>query len=364
VAAALLFLKWDYGILGIAMVGITGFLVAEEKNAYAVRRMYDIALLGALGIDGAFLAVNMHAKLGGLMTFASVDNPGGPSGIDLTFFPRALFTDPQVGVSSLVAIGMVVGLAWAVAAWRYLPPVRPLVVFALLSYIAYSSAIYREPRYFAPTMAILTTLAGAALGQWLPAITTWAGSSQGRRLGTLAAAGLGVGLILVAQLPGLAVQDFRIVPSPAAVQAERFALAHMGDGSQPVLLLGPTTELSPSAIQVSWEAQTGQPAPFVSYVVEAAPGDRRATFNRSLLATMPGHVLAVDVGPGSQLDTKDYRDFWPGQHDYISYAMSLESAGCLTRLDQQLLDGGRIRVIAWTVAGTPARFTACVNGSG
>ena len=363
-AAALLFLKWDYGILAIALVGITGFLVTEGKNAYAVRRMYDIALLGAIVIAGAFLAVNTHAKLGGLMTFASVDNPGGPSGIDLTFLPRALFTDPQVGLSPLVAIGMLVGLAWAVAAWRHIRAVRPLVVFASISYIAYSSAIYREPRYFAPTLAILTVLAGAAIGQWLAVIINWVGSRQERRLAIIAAASLGVGLILVSQVPGLAVQDFRIVPSPAAVQAEQFAVAHMGDGSQPVMLLGPTTEVSPSGIQVAWEAQTGRPAPLVSYVVEVAPADRRGTFNRSLLAMMPGHVLAVDVGPGSQLDTKDFRDFWPGQHDYISYALSLESAGCLTRVDQQELDGGRIQVIAWNLAGTLATFTDCVNAHG
>lgn len=363
VAGALLFLKWDYGILGIAMIGITGFLVTEKKNAYAVRRMYDIALVGALVVTGAFLAVNTHAKLAGLMTFATVDNPGGPSGIDLTFLPRALLTDPQVGLSPVTAVAMLVGLAWAVLAWRNVRAVRPLLVFVALSFFAYSSAIYREPRYFAPTIAILTSLAGAGFGQWLPAIAAWVGTG-GRRVAVMAAAALGAVLILVAQLPGLAVQDFRIQPSPAAEQAGQFALSHLGDGSQPVLLLGPTTELSPSAIQLSWEEQTGQPAPLVSYVVEAAPAYRRATFNNSLLALMPGHVLAVEVGPGSELDTKDYRDFWPGQHDYISYATSLESAGCLRRVDQQELDGGRIHLIAWDVTGTPATFSACVNGSG
>jgi hypothetical protein len=61
----------------------------------------------------------------------------------------------------------------------------------------------------------------------------------------------------------------------------------------------------------------------------------------------PSQVVAVDIRPGSTLDTADQRANFASSPDYLLMARAWESRGALSRVAATSLDGGRIEIIVW-----------------
>jgi hypothetical protein len=279
-----------------------------------------------------------------------VHTPGSATAIDFTYYAKALFTNGEVGLSTLVAVGLSVAVVSAIAQVRR-PEMRPPVIGLILWYVMYSIATPNIGRFVGTIMPLIAVFGGLAVGQLIAA--TKFESLRLRRI-ALALASIAFAWQLAAQAAagatGLSAQYWFIVPNPSATDAVSFASDHLVAGGGPVLMLGQTSEFSSYALHLAWSQRLDRQAPPVNFVGETG----RLVTRQSLIGAINGYgarqVVGVDISPGSTFDTLDYRTTFPSQPQYLALAYQLESSGTLKREASLSLEGGLLHVIVWDYA--------------
>jgi hypothetical protein len=298
----------------------------------------------------AWLASNTARKIAvATQSTVGAHAPSSATGIDFTYYANALFTNGEVGLSTLVAVGLSLAVVSAIAQARR-PEMRPPVLGLILWYVMYSIAQPHIGRFLGTIMPLIAVFGGLAIGQ-LIAVTKF--ESLKVRRAALALVSVAFAWQLVAQAAagatGLSTQYWFIVPNPAAADAVSFASGHLS-GRGPVLMLGQTNEFSSYALHLAWSQRMDRPAPPVNFLGETG----RPVTQQSLMAAINGYrarqVVGVDISPGSTFDTLDYRTTFPSQPQYLALAYRLESSGTLIRQASLSLEGGLLHVIVWDYA--------------
>jgi hypothetical protein len=348
-AALAWFLKYDYGLLALGTVGLSGLVaVAMPGDRKLHLKQTCVALAAAIGPIAAWFLVNPSAKLQSVFHYVGQQSPGSLIRIDLAYYARALFSGGEVGLVPIVALLFVVSVVAAIFQ-SYRPEMRAPLISLGLWYLEYSIATFRFPRFLGVIVPLLAVFAGLAIGQLVQRAHFQ--SSTQRRMVLLVAAVIGasqLGLQAADSGTGLAAPFYFLASDRPAADALSFASTHLIADSGPVLMLGQTNEFSPAALQLAWTERLGRPAPSV----QAIPETGLAVSRQSLVAAMDmfgiRQVVAVDVRPGSRLDTVDYRTAFPSQPLYVALALQLESSGLLKRIAGVSLESGHLGVTVWT----------------
>jgi hypothetical protein len=349
VAALMFFEKYDYGLLALGTISLSGIAAAAFGGRRSERlEHYGLILAVAVGLISAWLAVNTTRKIAiATHTTVGVHAPGSATAIDFTYYAKALFTNGEVGLSTLVAVGLSVAVVSAIAQVRR-PEMRPPVIGLILWYVMYSIATPNIGRFVGTIMPLIAVFGGLAVGQLIAAT-----KFESFRLQRIALALVSVafawqlGAQAGAGATGLSAQYWFIVPNPSAAGAVSFASDRLVAGGGPVLMLGQTSEFSSYALHLAWSQRLDRQAPPVNFVGETG----RPVTRQSLIGAINGYgarqVVGVDISPGSTFDTLDYRTTFPSQPQYLALAYQLESSGTLIREASLSLEGGRLHIVIW-----------------
>jgi hypothetical protein len=349
IAALAWFVKYDYGILAVGTLTATlaATAVAERNHPTVKVKHVAAAFVSVLVPTGIWFAFNTSAKLHGAFAFVGQATPGAAGHPDFGFYPAALFQNGEVGLGIITAIVFCLGVVIVMIDIRRGLVFIPLVCLALW-YLMYSTATIRYARYLAVAIPLLAALAGIAASRTIARTRPW--PTEMRRLGVSVAA-----VVIVAQLvlqttasdTGLAVRFWFLQPDPSTNAALRFAVSHLKAEDGPALMLGQTNEFSPAALHVEWDADLGRPAPTVNSLGESGAVPTRDSLEQAITAFGVRQIVGVFVGPGSSLDTTDYRTTFPSQPTYLQLADSLASSGYLAPIDSLKLEDGKLRIVIW-----------------
>jgi hypothetical protein len=334
-------LKWDYGLAALLLVAASGLIVPVGARAAASRRCIGGALIGSTLLIVALLLFNFQGKAVGLFLFTRQAQPGAAAGRlpDFLFYPHALVNGEGVGLSPILGVLMLAASLLAAFQARREWRLRPVVLVAALLYLIYSAATIRQPRYLAtmiPVLAVLTAYEAERALLWL-----LQARPRLRRagVGALLATTL---LVLVAQLPQLGARLPSLNRNQTADAARAYIARHVADAPGPLLLVGPTNEVSVPAVELLRDRMLGPQAP-PTYSVPEAPSTRRPmVFQATLAVVQPGEVISVCVQAGSDLDTPDDRGVWLSQPDYCRMVSRLEHDGALRQAGHVQLDHGGV----------------------
>lgn len=348
VAALMFFEKYDYGLLALGTISVSGIAAAAfgTKRSERLER-YGLILAIAVGFISAWLAVNTTRKIAIFThTIVGAHTPSSATAIDFTYYARALFANGEVGLSTLIAAGLSLAVISAIAQARR-REMRPPVICLILWYALYSTAQPHVGRFVGPIMPLVAVFGGLAIGQLIAA--TKFESLRLRRI-ALALAFVAFGWQLVAQASagatGLSAQYWFVVPNPSATDAVSFASGHLSDRG-PVLMLGQTAEFSSYALHLAWSQRLDHQAPPVNFLGETGQPVTQQSLIAAINGYHAGQVVGVDIRPGSSFDTLDYRTTFPSQPQYLALAYQLESSGALIRQATLSLEGGRLHIIVW-----------------
>jgi hypothetical protein len=352
-------LKWDYGLVAGVLVAVSGVLAPTELRGelrwFDVRRIvlsrvyYLLALASAAVIAGALLIFNWDGKLSGAQIYIFQAQPNAVKQADFLYYPASLFTDPEVGLTIPIACLLLFGVAWGLSRWLRRPAVRAPLLLIGMVYALYSVSSIRHSRYIDPVLPVMAALAGAAVSDVWSAVRTrsWVGRAPIKAvagvLGVVLAASLGVQVIASSeQLSYLradpAVEDLRTVVETTLTPSDR-----------PIILLGPTNDFSPPALQLMWDEKESAPTPYVVQLHETYASDRRAALIGWLRDYQPAEVVGVAVSPGSVVYDADYQAVWAfsSQPDYVAIATALARQGLLRVVASRSLDSGLLTVWVW-----------------
>lgn len=355
-AASAWFIKFDYGLLALGTIGISGIVaVALPGRRFQRFKQYLVAGVAAIGLIGAWFLVDPITKFNGVFHYVRQQFQ-----IDFSYYIRALFSGGEVGLADLIALMFVASVLVAAFHIRR-PEVRAPLICLGLWYLEYSVATYRYPRYLGTIVPLLAVFAGFAIGELVKLVQRAHLRSPFQRQVVLWALTVVVSVQLILQAgasgTGLSTQFWFLVPDSAASEALSFASTHLRIDSSAVLMLGQTNELSPAALHLAWTERLGRPAPAVDTIPETGRSGTRESLIAAIEAIGDGEVIAVDVRPGSRLDTPDYRTTFPSQPEYVTLARQLESEKLLRVVANTSLEGGRLGVTIWELGSSVALRT-------
>jgi hypothetical protein len=342
------FLKYDYGLLALGALGLTGLVaVATGNKRLASLKRYGLALGVTIGTIAAWLSVNFPTKITVVLQFAGHVAPDTAKRFDFAYYPTALFSSGEVGVAPLIAVFLVISFASAALQFRRREIRAPLICLALW-YVMYSLAGSRYARYFGMIVPLMAAFGGLAAGQICSRAKF--GSIQLKRA-TAAVAGLTFGALLLLQGTaigtGSAIQFWFLQPNASASAALLFASSHLRPEASPTLMLGQTIAFSSYALHVSWTQRLGRLAPPIDFIGENGQPVTSASLLRQISDMGVHQIVGVDIKSGSSFDTADYRVAAPSQPRYVALAKQLEAAGTFTRAASLSLENGLLEVVIW-----------------
>jgi hypothetical protein len=349
-AALAWFVKFDYGLLALGTIGLSGLVAAltSPGSRASELKQYGIAGAAAIGTIAAWFLVDPLAKFRGVFHYVGQQSPGSLTRIDLGYYPITLFSGGEVGLVPLVALVFVVAVLVAIFQLQRREVRAPLICLGLW-YVEYSTATYRYPRFLGTAVPLLAVFAGLAVGQ-LVQRTQFQSSTQ-RRVALVVVAVIAASQLVsqaAATGTGLATPFWFLESDSPAAEALVFASTHLRADAGAVLMLGQTNELSPAALQLAWTQRIRRPSPPVDVIPETGQSVNQQSLISAINIAGARQVVAVDVRPGSRLDTSDYHTTFPSQPKYVAVAQELESAGYLTRVATVTLEGGLLGVTVWT----------------
>jgi hypothetical protein len=275
-----------------------------------------------------------------------------------TYYLNALWYNPELGLSSLIADLMLVALLWSCATVVRDTRLTPLLVFIGVWYGVYSVAGGRSPqfaRYMASVLPFGFVLTGAFLHKSITALRP--ALSDRRVARTLGSIALLVGAMeLVRQVGGpygIGQQFWFIQPNPSAAQIVDFIDAHLGPADDSVLVIGASNEISPDLVRLEWMRAAGRPGQRVLTPDTLPPAGRRGSLYEQLRRQNIGQVLAIRVGEGSRLDTVAFRATLANEGGYERYAPELENTTTFTPGPRLVVAAGQAEVMLWRVAQAP-----------
>lgn len=331
IASVAWFLKWDYGIVAWASLLLAAAVAAARDR----RRDWFTACLLSLFVSmllvGAWMSVNLDAKVSGAVQFTSQGISYRSPEQDPFFYIKGLFK-PELGLSPLVAAlflgGSVVG---GIASMRRELASGPILLL-LAAVPVYSVSEVKNLRYLAPFIPVLALLAAAAFAQ----LVSLARRSSRKEF----VRSVGPAMLCVLLLCQLAVQVVGpngvrhrfpfLEPNSAVVQAVRFAANTMRDEPGPAWVVGWSNQLSPATLQIAWSQARGTPAPDV-WPIPAAP-DEVAPAMLFARAGIP-NLIAIDADRGSALYDSEARAMQSNLDEALAVLQALEDHGSIDRLD-------------------------------
>jgi hypothetical protein len=112
----------------------------------------------------------------------------------------------------------------------------------------------------------------------------------------------------------------------------------------PLLYIGPSNELSPQMVQLTWDIATDRHNGLVEVVKEVPPAMRPQEFDATLARLVPAQILLVTYDKGARIDTLDQRTVFRSQP---SFARLMEGriAGRIYSVRQSIdVDGNRMHI--------------------
>jgi hypothetical protein len=340
-------IKLDYAFFGLIAIALTG-LLALPSAANSRRRHFMVVLLASVTAEAIGVSFNLGPKLSGMYSFFTQADSGSALRHSLTsrdplFYIHSLLGDPALGTGLLVGAALLTSTAFAAArAYRERLLVAPLLL-VVMPLAAYSASSIQFTRYLLPAIAVQFVLAGW-LASKIPA--GWLARTA------IAAVGL---VLLASEIPGYLAGDPLFVSSPVARQALGEIVQVVSGGDRRILFLRPLNEVSPPLVELSLDRREGRTLRPVFYQTPWTPA-QSGGLEQMLAEACPYEVAAVEVDPGSSLDTVDYRLAWSASAPYLQQAADLEAAGALVLRRSVSLEHGLAHVWVWSVA--PGRF-AC-----
>jgi hypothetical protein len=350
-AAVAWFLKYDYGVVAVGTIGLSGFVaVALRRDRATYLKLYGVAVTAAASPIAAWFLENPAAKIEGISQYVGRQTPGAT--IDFGYYAMSLFSGGEVGLAPLIGAALVGAVALAIIQIRHRPTLTPLICLVLW-YFIYSLAANRYPRYLATIVPVLGVFAGLAVDQLV------ARASLSRST-TMRVSAIAVPVIIAFELvsqasagsTGFPAQFWWIAPDPAASEAVAFTSSHLRSDVGPVLMLGQTNEFTNFELHLVWTQRLGHPAPVVDTISETARAFSSASFMAAVNWTGAHQIVGVDVRPGSRLDTADYHTANASQATYVALAQEFESKGLFKRVAATSLEDGHLAVIIWVYAGS------------
>ena len=347
-AALCWFLKYDYGILGMGTLGLSGLVALLDSQHRRERfKRYCVALSAAIIPVAGWFSVNPAGKLSVILQFAGHVAPDTANRFDLTYYPTALFGGGEVGVTPVIAFLFAASVVSAALQIRR-RDLRPALICLCLWYLIYSLAGARYSRYLGTIMPLLATFGGLAAGQFIT--RTHFESLRIQRIVVPITA-----LAIIAQLAfqvtapttGLAAQFWFLKANPSASDVVAFASTHLQPDSGPVLMLGQTIEFSSYALHLAWSERLGYIAPPVDFIGETGQPVTPESFMAQVRSTGAHQIVGVEIRPGSSFDSADYRVAFPSQPEYLVLARSFAAAGVLTTAASLSLENGDLSVVIW-----------------
>ena len=347
-AAFSLFLKYDYGLLTLETICLSGVAALSDRTTRFVSiKHYGVALATSISIGAAWFLVSPSEKFRGALQFVGQAAPGSAAQVDLLYYPKALFSNGEVGINPIIAVAVVIALASGIAQIRR-REMRAPIISLVLWYLMYSTATIRYPRYLGFIVPLLAVFAGLAAGQLVA--NTHFQSTPVRRIALSVAAVMAAGQLAVqagTSATGLPAQFWFLAPNPAAEAALNFAANHLREEAGSAMMLGQTNEFSPYALHLAWTERLGYPAPPVDFIGESGHPTNEQSLVKEIAALGAHQVVGVDVRPGSSLDTQDYRTVFPSQPGLVALARESESAGLFVRVADISLEDGLLGVTVW-----------------
>ena len=339
--------KYDYGLLCAATLGLSELLRLHEHRTLASLKVTGIAAASAVFFIGVQFVANASGKLEGASDFIG-DNSGGSvsaygrafsggSANDFLYYPELLFGDPEVGLSFLSAVAGLAAIAFVAWRWRGIAAARPAVIAIGLWWVMYSMAGTKFPRFAGlvlPVIAVLAVVVAVVVGRELRARTDgwrWAGTA----LPALVALGL------VLQVPSMRTQFFFLEPDEPASQAVAFVREALAPSGDALLYVGPSNELSPHLVTLEWNDATGRRNGPVQITEEKPPEERQPSWDAMVAQFAPQQVLVVQIGKGGRLDTSERATRWQSQPDFARIALADER---FRRVREMTTDRGRLRL--------------------
>ncbi len=383
VAAIGWFIKYDYGILGTAIIGGTGLYTFAVRRSFGSLVPYIVAGGTTAVTFGTWLIFNSGPKFRALWAFINSEVPGASHGIAWGFYPEQLLFDEEVGLVPLMAVLVVVGVAWAIVTSVRRVEVRGAAVCLVLAYVMYSLATDSKPpyaRYLGPILPIITAVTAGAVMDLIFRVRSWFVGAErepapplsrhrfwlphwGGRLSVRAfnaallmpiLALLGWQLVHQANAEsGIDKPFWFLLPYGAVNEALEFGATTAGPGDRPVLMLGQANELNYYSLRLSWSQELGRLAPEVIPVPEAPPEQRRETLMNTITESGASRIVGFIVASGSQLNTPVFRQYFGSQADYLKIARELEEQGVLKRIGEFPADEGRLTTIVWEIVEQP-----------
>lgn len=352
VVAALSWLKWDYGILAVAVLVVSTLLATWSPSALRSVRAHQLALLGALGLMALLLKQNFGGKLQGLANVGVAS--AYPGSLDPLYFPRAFFT--SYGISPWLGVAIVLGAGFTVTLWRARPLVRPALVLVVAGYLLYTGGNNLQVRFLQTYLPALIALGIIGLdAARAPLKRRFA--TRLSRLPAIAlpvAAALAAVAVVVPQAIALTGRVYFLAPDPVAADAQALFGSSLATGSPVgVAYVAATNEVSAESIRLAAEQLTGIAAPPVEYVYQADPASQASNFLAVMGRHQGGELFAVRILPGSHLDTVDYHLYGDlriqSDDAYFAFAQRMEASGCLKPVTRQSLENGSTVLVIWQI---------------
>jgi hypothetical protein len=354
IAAAI---KYDYGILCVATIGVAELLRILRQRTRRSLVFGVITITSTAAFTGVQFAANGGGKLQGASDFVLINSPneigayahvfGGAAWRSLSYYPHALFTDHEVGLSVLVASAMVIGALFFVAQSRSNPAFVPPVVFLTLWFAMYSLAGFKWARILATAMPTLCLMAAVAIAT----ATRWMWRSR------VAVVPVTVGALVaaasfVSQGRSMTKQFWFLTPDPPASNIISFVERSLRPSPTPLLLVSPSNQFSPALLLLTSRRMAASNG-YIVTIPEATTGQSLAVFRRAMITYNPEQLVVVSVLPGSPFDNAARFASTPSQGDYALLARELVNRSWFQEQSQD--DRGvHVEVLHETAAGKRA----------
>ena len=397
-------IKYDYGILATALLGLSGVRALLRLEPRRALRLYGIATaVGVVPVVLQFLSFARYSpgRLDAVRTF--IVQPGIHRDIDVLFYPRALLLPGEVGLAPAVAILLLFGLAWCLGAadaerTELRTPILGVVVWIML----YSVAAAKQPRFVVLVVPLLGVLAAVAVAdirdhlERVPAAAQLALWTMGAALLLAPRSSLVFSLLpLAIPVAALALVDNHVLRAAVAAHGgvARWAVAgalavpvlwpvgaqisSLGEriwlvrpdattshvlaftadrlptsADRPVLFIGSGNAFSPHLLDLAWSERLDRLSPGVETVPEVRPEEREGAFLAAIRTFNPSVIVVVNAAGGARLNldrNADGSELFPSQRSYASMARDQAGHGMLTRLDELALEDEPVRIEIWYV---------------
>ncbi len=411
--------KYDYGILATALLGLAGVRALLRLQPRRALQLYGTA--AAVGLAPVALLLASFAeyapgRLDAVRTF--VLQPGIERQIDFLFYPRALLLSDEVGLAPVVAILLLSGFGWCLAAANAeRSELRTPILSVVVWLVVYSVAAAKQPRFAVlviPLLGVLAAVAVAAIRdqpEKLPtaaqlALWTMGGAVLLAPRGSLvfsliplavpvaalalvdlhvlrglAISAKGIGRWAVAgalaapllwqvgaQASALGEPIWLVRPDPATAEALAFTVNQIpASTDRPVLFIGPSNAFSPRLLDLAWSELLDRPSPGVETVPEVRPEEREGALLAAIRTHNPSVIVAVSAGGGARLNPDRNaagRELFPSQRAYAGMIGDLaRQGGPLSPLPGLGVEHEPVRVEMWNVEQAALRGVLLVSTS-